>query len=549
MKRMIRNFMAVGLVALAFIGCTVTETSKMVNEQEIYEQGITIDGESFVDGAGRQILLNGVNLVNKNPEEQYIGKEGPETFQNFKKWGFNVIRLGIIWDGLEPEPGIYNEAYLTKIDQQIEWAKAAGLYVFLDMHQDLFSVKYSDGAPEWATLDEGKPHVTGSVWSDAYLISPAVQTAWDNFWANQPVEDGMGVQDHYANAWKHVANRYEGNATVIGYDMMNEPFAGSDAQYFMPVLFTAYAQLVSQETGKPMTAEEVGAMWGDTQSRYEALQAVATKERFSQVMDAVYELNSEFEKGPLQAFYQKVADAIRSVDRDKILFFNHSYFCNSGVSTALRPVQDRNGQADSLVAYAAHGYDLLVDTDQLSNSSDERLELIFERIYRSGQSMNVPVLIGEWGALGGESPGRTALARKNLGLFEKFLFSNTYWAYGLGTENYSYFKNGVVRPYPVKISGHLKAYSYQVETGVFSCKWTESSDVNAPTRIYIPDLNLVSRDQIMVTPESDGYIIEPIEDGTGGYLIIASLGVKQERALRLVIEKEAEEVISLSVNK
>ena len=175
MKRMIRNFMAVGLVALAFIGCTVPETSKMVNEQEIYGQGITIDGTSFVDGAGRQILLNGVNLVNKNPEEQYIGKEGPETFQNFKKWGFNVIRLGIIWDGLEPEPGIYNEAYLKKIDQQIEWAKAAGLYVFLDMHQDLFSVKYSDGAPQWATLDEGKPHVTGSVWSDAYLISPAVR--------------------------------------------------------------------------------------------------------------------------------------------------------------------------------------------------------------------------------------------------------------------------------------------------------------------------------------------------------------------------------------
>ncbi|RLD72338.1 MAG: hypothetical protein DRJ10_18765, partial [Bacteroidetes bacterium] len=426
----------------------------------------------------------------------------------------------------------------------IKLAEDNGLFVFLDMHQDLFSVKYSDGAPKWATLDEEKPHITGSVWSDAYLISPAVQTSWDNFWKNTQVSDSIGVQDHYANAWKHVAKRYVGNHTVIGYDVMNEPFAGSAAQMYMPILFTAYAELISSESDKKYTAQDVAIMWEE--NRFEALKKVATKERFSMVVDAVYELNSAFEKGPLQAFYQKVANAIREVDDKKIFFFNHSYFCNSGVSTALEPVKLTNGQVDPLVAYAAHGYDLLVDTDELSNSSTDRLELIFERIHESGKRMNVPVLIGEWGALGGETPGRTDLAHTNLEIFEKYLFNNTYWAYGPGTEKYSYFK-ALIRPYPAFISGELISYSYNVETGEFNCKWDEKVNIKAPTKIYIPNLDAVSQKNISMIPDRDGSIIEPLSGSKGGYLIISPLGKSQQREISFLIEKTEKSDISLSV--
>ena len=126
-----------------------------------------------------------------------------------RDWGMNVIRLGIIWDGLEPEPGVYDDAYLAAMDQRVAWAANHGLYVFLDMHQDLYSVLYSDGAPEWATLTDDQPHIDrGDVWSDAYLTSPAIQRAFENFWANAPASDGLGIQDHYAAAWRHVAERY-----------------------------------------------------------------------------------------------------------------------------------------------------------------------------------------------------------------------------------------------------------------------------------------------------------------------------------------------------
>ena len=57
------------------------------------------------------------------------------------------------------------------------------------MHQDLYSVLYADGAPKWATLTEGKPHKTGDIWSEAYMLSEAVQNAFDNFWANTSVSN------------------------------------------------------------------------------------------------------------------------------------------------------------------------------------------------------------------------------------------------------------------------------------------------------------------------------------------------------------------------
>lgn len=110
-----------------------------------------------------------------------------------RDWGMKCIRLSILWDGLEPQMGGFDEEYLKAVDRRIAWAKAAGIHVFLDMHQDLYSCKYSDGAPEWATLTDDQPHVAGSdVWSDAYVSSPAIQRAFDNFWGNKPCADGEG---------------------------------------------------------------------------------------------------------------------------------------------------------------------------------------------------------------------------------------------------------------------------------------------------------------------------------------------------------------------
>jgi endoglycosylceramidase len=472
--------------------------------------------------------------------------QGEEIFKQFKTWGFNCIRLGIIWDGLEPEPGIYNEEYLREIDKRIQWAADNDIYVYLDMHQDLYGAKYSDGAPDWATIDEGKTHLKGAVWSDSYLISPAVQTAFDNFWKNTPASDGVGIQDHYAELWKHIARRYANNTTVIGYDIMNEPFMGSPAQQVLPLMLGAYAQVYAEETGKmPPSAEELGAIWADEASRIEALELIATKDRYARVVDAVFELSADFEKNQLQPMYQNVANAIRSVDMHHILFFNHNYFVNTGVPTVLEATTLPDGSRDPNVVYAAHGYDLVVDTKEVENPSYERVEFIFERVEESGRRMNMPVMVGEWGAFHGKSQKMIETARHLVNLFEYYNFSNTYWAFYPDIADYPYFRNAIIRPYPQYIPGDLIEYDYDFASGVFTCLWEESGNSGAPAVIYVPNLKELSQNDIVISPPAEQIAFDYNDIGQGGKLIISPVGESLKRRLSFSLQAKTEEEISI----
>ncbi len=518
-----------------------------VDEKSIDKGFISIEGQKFVDSNGRQIIFSGINFISKEPSQNYMPPQSQETFENFKKWGFNCIRLGIIWDGLEPEPGKYNEEYLLEIDKRIQWAEDNGIYVFLDMHQDLYGAKFSDGAPDWATLDEGQPHYSGAVWSDSYLISPAVQTAFDNFWKNTPVTDGIGLQDHYANLWKHIAKRYANSTTVIGYDIMNEPFLGSSANYIMPQMLGAYAQVMVEVTGQaPPTADELMAMWGDEKSRLEALKLIATKDRYAKVVDAVYELNADFEKNQLQPMYQKMADAIREADKKHILFFNHSYFANTGVPSALEPTKLADGSTDKLIAYGAHGYDLVVDTKEVENPSFERVELIFDRINETSKRMNVPVMVGEWGAFHGKSLKMTETAQHVVNLFEGYNFSNTYWAFYGDINDYPYFKNAIIRPYPQRVAGDLVMYDYNFENGEFTCVWNESENSSSPSVIYVPNLRNLSQSEITMSPASEQITFEYCKEFNSGRLFISPLGKDIKRSLTFKILPDKEREIAIN---
>ncbi len=150
-KNIFFGYLLATVLGMGFlVSCVKNETI-----EQVLPATITVKGDKFTDDQGREIILNGINIVSKDKAEGYIFQSGPELYENLQKWGVNCIRFIIIWDRLEPEPGVYNEDYLKEIDERIQWAEQNNLFVVLDMHQDLFSVKYSDGAPEWATLDEG----------------------------------------------------------------------------------------------------------------------------------------------------------------------------------------------------------------------------------------------------------------------------------------------------------------------------------------------------------------------------------------------------------
>ena len=70
---------------------------------------VSVKGAAFVDQEGRQLLLHGMAVIGKGPNENYQSWHGPEDFQRMREWGMNCIRLGIIWDGIEPRPGEFDD--------------------------------------------------------------------------------------------------------------------------------------------------------------------------------------------------------------------------------------------------------------------------------------------------------------------------------------------------------------------------------------------------------------------------------------------------------
>lgn len=206
---------------------------------------ITANGMYLTNSDGQVVLLHGVNEVYKlAPYEPSASGFDEADAEFLAANGFNVVRLGVIWAGVEPSPGEYNAAYIASIQQTVNMLAAHGIYTILDMHQDLYSASLGgEGAPEWATKTGGLPNVNAG-FPASYYLSPAQTAAWDNFWNNSKASNGLGLQDNYAATWQYVAAAFAGNNAVIGFDIMNEPFPGTS---WLPTLlgspFFAYQEL------------------------------------------------------------------------------------------------------------------------------------------------------------------------------------------------------------------------------------------------------------------------------------------------------------------
>jgi endoglycosylceramidase len=59
-----------------------------------------------------------------------------------------------------------------------------------------------------------------------YFTSPAQNQAWTNLWHDHAAPDGVGLQEHYAAMWAHVAEHFADQRYVLGYDLINEPWPG-----------------------------------------------------------------------------------------------------------------------------------------------------------------------------------------------------------------------------------------------------------------------------------------------------------------------------------
>lgn len=481
---------------------------------------VSIQGDQFVDHNGRTIILNGINYVTKDPKQYFLNDNDEEIFRQFRNWGFNTVRFGMSWRGIEPEPGKIDETYLKEIDKRVKLAEENGLWLILDMHQDLYGGKYGNGAPDWATFDDGLPHDNGDVWSDAYLVSPAIHRVFDNFWNNRIASDGIGIQDHYIFVWKTLAKRYASSPAVIGFDIMNEPFTGAQGEAILERLLHTFGKTYAEQTGDEPEMENLLDLWGNEEARMEVLSSFNDKDLYRKITESAYDAVKVFEAGALSDFYQKVRDAVREVNKNHILFLEHSYFCNLGVKSSFEFPKDKNGNRDPLVAYAPHGYDLVTDTDAADNPGYNRVEHIYDQIIAFGKEKHVPVLVGEWGAF---YMGRDYLqpAQHLIEIFEKNKLGQTYWAYWNHIETQDYFFKTISRPYPMYTSGTLIHYSNNFENNQFEMTWEESDSENI-TRIYLHDINK-AKEELILTPASD-MKFHAFEGSSSGYVEIESVG-------------------------
>ena len=50
--------------------------------------------------------------------------------------GWNAVRLLVSWSRIEPRPGVYDRAYLKRVDATVARLARAGIYSIVDLHQD-----------------------------------------------------------------------------------------------------------------------------------------------------------------------------------------------------------------------------------------------------------------------------------------------------------------------------------------------------------------------------------------------------------------------------
>ena len=427
----------------------------------------------ITDAEGRAMIFHGINVDNR-------AKVGPEHLPALtqadaariaKGWGFDFVRLLVLWDAIEPQPGQIDEAYLDRVATRVDWLAAEGISVMLDMHQDVYAAQFCcDGAPAWAVFDDGKSFELQSTWSVNYL-QPAVQAAFDNFWAADGAHPEL--QRHYAAAWKAVAARFRGHPGVVGYDVMNEPFPGSDFD-----LTEALLRVTPADGGS----------------------------------------SRRFDEQKFAPFYQRVIGSIREADPDTWIFFEPRYAAPGNGSPSFVPRLDDPRAGTPRIAYGPHLYSTLLEANGAYGKTDVAIAAWEAERAKETARWPVPVVIGEWGLAFGAGDA-TRFAEETLAMADRTHAGWAYWSWdpsdakgwGLfdgatGADNPS--ADVVVRPYPRRVAGEPVRWSYDPATRLFELVVRPRDGVTGATEIYVPAKRHYPNGwQLSVTPEPAGGVV------------------------------------------
>jgi endoglycosylceramidase len=210
-----RFLLAAVCALLAACGDTVEVTGLPALEPLV----VHADAEWVRDRQQRVVLLRGANYSGLEFGNFIGAPHGPQEsdFAQMASWGFNVIRLPIAWNYIEPAPNQFTDRYLIEqVDAVIEFAARNGMLVIPEMHQFQWSACFTNGngAPPWVCDGHNYPDDR-----DGQL------RAGCDFFQGTRAADGRTLMDHFVDLWSFVARHYAGDQRVAGFDFFNEPIA------------------------------------------------------------------------------------------------------------------------------------------------------------------------------------------------------------------------------------------------------------------------------------------------------------------------------------
>ncbi|MFF7489022.1 cellulase family glycosylhydrolase [Streptomyces luteogriseus] len=209
------------------------------------DPALTVRDGRFTDAHGREIVLRGYNVSGETKLAENKGLPFASVADARRSatalralGGGNTVRFLLSWAYAEPERGQVDTAYLAAATDQIKAFLDAGIRVYPDFHQDLYSRHLfdadswytGDGAPKWAVDAGNYPDESCGIclfWGQNITQNEAVKRATYDFWHN-----AHGVQDAFlATAGKTMAyvrqhlsaDQFKG---IAGFDPYNEPHAG-----------------------------------------------------------------------------------------------------------------------------------------------------------------------------------------------------------------------------------------------------------------------------------------------------------------------------------
>ncbi|KID74055.1 Endoglycoceramidase [Metarhizium brunneum] len=427
-------------------------------------QRVNQDTHQIVDEFGRARFFHGTNVVMKEPPWHRpaewvpgVSSFGERDVRNMRDLGLNVVRLGHSWAGAEPVRGEYNETFLDIMRAQTSLAEAHGIYVLVDVHQDVLARQLcGHGVPDWFVKKDWVPawerypfplklspfsvdtagfpspaSLCGSVdWALSYT-SVAVSNAFGRLYNNF---DGLG--DAFAAYWRKLAAGYAATANVVGYNLLNEPW--------------------------------VGDSWADP----------------SLLVPGVADHKA------LEALWNRAATQIRAVDNDTLIWFEGATLdILSGFNNV--PLGDGARSVHSYHYYKPPQLGSIADTLANRRRDSERLRtasVLTELTFWMGDDQQMRDLADAMEAT------------------DAAMVSWIGWAYenlynGTSGRPYPELAGHYARAYPAAVAGVPRSFGFDEKSATFTLRFTADPAIDAPTEVILPPATFPGGYSVRISPE------------------------------------------------